>query len=351
MAPASTGTVDIPVVDFAPFLDTSAPPADRTVVQDRVFNALSRQGFMYLKGHGIPQDVIDAAFRMSDRFFRCDADHKSKWDYTPTTNTGYVGLSRERLNPHLPQNDTKEAFNINPKALVSSDQAQLNTLLPPELSQDADQLKQFCLSVHGLLLKILESLSLSLRIPESFGGASYIPSRHPFTAPSGSIVRLLFYPPTLPTADSTIRAGAHTDYGSLTALFIRDGDPGGLQILPPDSTDTWIDAKAIPGTVIINAGDLMQFWTRGLVKSTVHRVVSVPCDSARLSLAYFMHPDDETLLDPIPSDGVGVPVTSDFEGGRGGEGSVFAGPESGGLGGRSITAKEHLMERLKKSYG
>lgn len=75
-----------------------------------------------------------------------------------------------------------------------------------------------------------------------------------------------------------IRAGAHSDYGSITLLFQRASQPG-LEILTPSCS--WSPVSVYPpGTendsfppILVNIGDLMHFWTNGLLKSTVHRVV------------------------------------------------------------------------------
>eukprot|EP01097_Dermamoeba_algensis_P009522 TRINITY_DN6727_c0_g1_i1.p1 TRINITY_DN6727_c0_g1~~TRINITY_DN6727_c0_g1_i1.p1 ORF type:complete len:127 (+),score=13.49 TRINITY_DN6727_c0_g1_i1:807-1187(+) len=95
------------------------------------------------------------------------------------------------------------------------------------------------------------------------------------------------------------RAGAHSDYGSLTLLFLNP--VGGLQVQRKDGS--WADASYIPGAVLVNTGDLMMRWTNDQFKSTVHRV-STPTDQSqfdkhRYSIAYFCHPDDEIEISPI----------------------------------------------------
>lgn len=82
-----------------------------------------------------------------------------------------------------------------------------------------------------------------------------------------------------------IRAGAHSDYGSVTLLFQRPSQPG-LEILA--STDEWQPVPVTPpGTeedssppILVNIGDLLSHWTNGLLKSTVHRVI-FPKDARR----------------------------------------------------------------------
>ena len=91
--------------------------------------------------------------------------------------------------------------------------------------------------------------------------------------PSGTIVRLLRYPPW-----SLSRPGhsliSHTDIRTITML---SNVPGGLQILPPDAADedvNWKYVKPEPDCVIINLGDAMVEWTGDILRSNKHRVVS-----------------------------------------------------------------------------
>ena len=127
--------------------------------------------------------------------------------------------------------------------------------------------------------------------------------------------------------------------GSLTLLFQRPSQPG-LEILTPSST--WSPVPVYPpGTeddsfppILVNIGDLLSYWTNGLLKSTVHRVV-FPANSEkdRYSIAYFCHPVDNAPLVPVPSD-------------------LVVGNSSGKAGhGEVLTAAEHLQKRLAATYG
>ena len=151
------------------------------------------------------------------------------------------------------------------------------------------------------------------------------------------------YPSLGPSFDSDtdIRAGAHSDYGSLTLLFQRPSQPG-LEIQMADST--WSPVPVHPeGTendpfppILINIADLFSYWTNGLLKSAVHRVVFPQGgDGAdRYSIAYFCHPVDTTKLVPIPSKMV-----------KEAQKSYETGP-----GIRVLTAGEHLKNRLSATY-
>ena len=111
-----------------------------------------------------------------------------------------------------------------------------------------------------------------------------------------SALRALHYPETNDfIIDKQQRAGAHTDYGSLTILLPQAGTSG-LQI---KKKNTWVDVPALEDCFVINIGDLMELWTAKRWISTLHRVVAKPNQPARKSLAYFHQPDWEATIKPI----------------------------------------------------
>lgn len=245
--------------------------------------------------------------------------------------------------------DFKEAMNL---AEFKSGKAQQP--LPPCFVDHESEIEEFQKSCHSMMLRILVLFAIGLNIDPEAGGRDWFSSRHIGTEPSGCTLRLLHYPPIPPGSDYQpsvdIRAGAHSDYGSITLLFQRHGQPG-LEIIPPStashankdysSTASWAPVPVFPpGTesdtsppILVNIGDLLSHWTNNLFKSTVHRVI-FPHDGVgedRYSIAYFGHPIGSTVLEPVPSKRV--------EDLKGQGGKVDA-----------MTADEHLMERLKATY-
>ena len=196
------------------------------------------------------------------------------------------------------------------------------------------------------------------QIDPTAGGSDWFSSRHR-GGPSGCTLRLLHYP-NIPSETNfrpevDIRAGAHSDYGSITLLFQRAGQPG-LEIIPPSNRTAendysnraaWTPVPVNPpGTendpsppILVNIGDLLSYWTNNLFKSTVHRVVfpkgGKEGDEDRYSIAYFGHPTGSTVLEPVPSEKVKALEAQN--------GGVATGVDS-------MTADEHLMSRLKATY-
>ncbi|KAJ5775000.1 Oxidoreductase 2OG-Fe(II) oxygenase family [Penicillium nucicola] len=179
-------------------------------------------------------------------------------------------------------------------------------------------------------------------------------------------LRWLYYPAVVSSyrPGKDIRAGAHSDYGSITLLFQRPGQPG-LEILTADNQ--WAAVPVYPGgqanfpfpPILVNIGDLLSYWTDGLLKSTVHRVVfpenaqsdhiSKPQD--RYSIAFFCQPVSETELVPVPSEIVSC-HRKDTKGDEETERVIGHGGGARGWddGQRRITAGQHLQSRLAATY-
>jgi isopenicillin N synthase-like dioxygenase len=142
--------------------------------------------------------------------------------------------------------------------------------------------------------EILKAFAIALNMPED-----YFVTRH--MQRNGSTVRLLHYPPvTEPAQAGQVRAGAHSDWGSITLLF-QDAN-GGLEVR--NARGNWIPAPYLPETVLVNTGDMIERWTNHRFRSTLHRV-SLPHGEAtlrsRYSIACFFDPDLEAMIECLSS--------------------------------------------------
>ncbi|GLF94905.1 isopenicillin N synthase family dioxygenase [Streptomyces yaizuensis] len=120
-------------------------------------------------------------------------------------------------------------------------------------------------------------------------------------APVSTVVANYYYPQTVPPLPGQLRKGAHTDWGNLTVL--HQDDAGGLQVRHRDGG--WRDVPFVPGSFVINIGDMMAFWTGGRWVSTLHRVVNPVAGrtGARLSIPFFHLPNHDASVDPVPLPG------------------------------------------------
>ncbi|CAL5870702.1 uncharacterized protein PFLUO_LOCUS4942 [Penicillium psychrofluorescens] len=348
--------IELPVIDISNPHDPS--------VGKQMLDAAAKYGFLYVnsKGTDFTTEDVDHAFGLSKKFFASPAEEKETCRITPN-NRGWSGMHTETLDPeHQRTGDFKEAMNFGDFKDGKAQQP-----LPPSLVPHEAEINGFAALCNKTCNRILNLLALGLEMQEDF-----FTSRHdPSDGPTGSILRYLYYPSIFSAAtaaykhDKDVRAGAHSDYGSITLLFQRPGQPG-LEILTPEST--WAPVPIVPGEqadaypfppVLVNIGDLLSYWTDGLLKSTVHRVVfplaeqQSPNPQDRYTLVYFCHPVDTTELVPVPSEVVkahreqtgGIEARDD--------GKVGFGGGAGNLepGKRPLTAQEHLESRLAATYG
>ncbi|KAJ5101804.1 hypothetical protein NUU61_004026 [Penicillium alfredii] len=353
--------ITLPVIDISNARDPTVGKA--------MLDAAAKYGFLYVNSRGtdFTAEDVDHAFGLSRKFFASPAQEKETCRITPN-NRGWSGMHTETLDPeHQRTGDFKEAMNFGDFKDGKAQQP-----LPPSLAPHETEIHDFAALCNKTCTRILNLLALGLEMPEDFFTTRHDPS----TGPTGSILRYLYYPSIFSPAtasykhDTDVRAGAHSDYGSITLLFQRPGQPG-LEILTPDGS--WAPVPIEPGTnpdnaavadkdpfppILVNIGDLLSYWTDGLLKSTVHRVVfplteqRSPNPRDRYTLVYFCHPVDSTELVPVPSEIVaghrartgGVAAGEDRVGFGGGAGNLE-------LGKRPLTAQEHLESRLAATYG
>ncbi|KAL2019625.1 hypothetical protein VTK56DRAFT_9440 [Thermocarpiscus australiensis] len=352
----------IPVIDIS-------GDRDQTQVAKELVEAAIEHGFIYIKNTGkdIPVEAIEDAFEISKRLFNAPLSEKQACTIQQN-NRGWSAMHYETLDPaNQRTGDFKEAFNfgefINGKAQQP---------IPPTIAPDESRISAFHDLCYNLCLKLNTLLGIGLEVnPPDFFTAAHLRSR----GPSGRTLRFLHYPPADATtahpkgSGDIVRAGAHSDYGSMTLLFRLRGQPG-LEVLLPARDDdgggaapTWQPVPVVPrGTeadpappILLNIGDLLSYWTDGLLRSTVHRVVFPGAGSdeggvegetdtagPRYSIAYFCHPFGGTALTPVPSERVRR-RGDDKGGGVAEEGNPYAER-------RVMTADEHLQMRLRASY-
>ena len=273
----------LPVIDVSPALGDSNPQ-ERAAVARALHEVLHETGFMYVTGHGLDADLLADAFRSASRFFARPLEEKRALAYTSSAaNFGFQGLEGERLDPaNAP--DLKESFTMRNALAARPDDARW-----PDEDFRANAMTLFAAGLstaHALLALLAESL----RLP-----SDYFTPRH---RGENVTLRFLHYPANLPSSSSTqLGAGEHTDYGSITLLFQQD--VGGLEVR--DRAGHWHLAPPLPDAIVINTGDLMERWTNGQFRSTVHRVRPIVGDRDRYSIALFVDPDSAVEVACIPS--------------------------------------------------
>ncbi|KAL4940021.1 hypothetical protein BDV06DRAFT_197660 [Aspergillus oleicola] len=162
----------------------------------------------------------------------------------------------------------------------------------PDKITEIESFKSQC---NTLTLRILSCYAEHFSLPRTFFETS-----HNNSLP-GNALKFMRYPrmETKP-AGAPARLSEHSDWGSLTLLFM--GSPG-LEVRDPNNK--WHDVPLIEGGIVVNIGDLLSFWSDGELKSTMHRISweSVPVEKDRFSIPYFAQPSFETDLKPLTNCG------------------------------------------------
>jgi hypothetical protein len=150
-------------------------------------------------------------------------------------------------------------------------------------------LERFIAAAHTTLLTILTSLFE----PHEEESRHLLMGSHKLEKRSTSTLSLLRYPRD---PKSTAQGhNKHTDVGTLTFLLTKQP---GLQVLLP-GRDGWFSVKPRSGCAVINVGDSLRFLSGRKFLSAVHRVVPTTENAAkdRYSIAYFLRPDDDVVLE------------------------------------------------------
>lgn len=225
--------LNVPVIDIAPFMQGSA--ADKLAVAKAVDRACRDIGFLVIQGHGVSSQLMDAVRRVSRDFFDLPLAEKQRVA-RPAKDVarGYIGLDEESLarsrDPSAYGSDLNESLMIGPVDEVSADYAfapEAGKHFAANIWPDSPaQLKETYTAYYRAMGELAQTL---MRI---FATALNLPEQHFNGLIDKHISRLRVrnYPEQLtPPMPGQIRAGAHSDYGSLTILAAED-KPGGLQV-------------------------------------------------------------------------------------------------------------------------
>jgi isopenicillin N synthase-like dioxygenase len=288
----------IPIIDIATF--ASPDPADRRRVARHWDEAFSTIGFATVAGHGIPETLMADVHAIAQEFFARPRDEKMALHGPP--GLGYEGFQEAKLAQSkgggAAPADLVEALMI--QGPEWDRRGEMPPGAPPNLwpavparfrpTVDAYVAQAFAL---GQTLMRISALALGLK--EGFFGPYYDRMMHN--------LRLAHYPDQAePPLPGQFRNGPHTDFTGFTILR-QDSAPGGLQVLSPD--DDWIDVPPVPGTLVINSGDLLQRWTNDRWRSNLHRVANpdraLTGSTARLSIVMFTGPNPDAIVECLPT--------------------------------------------------
>jgi isopenicillin N synthase-like dioxygenase len=295
----------IPAIDIGPWC--GGDPAGARRVAEAVGMACERIGFLIITGHGIPDALVRRVFDVSLVFFDLPLEEKVVLrSDDPGVPRGYSALASKNLGRTYGLDtppDLREQFFVGPledwsshfRSFPGAARVYAPNVWPGRPSEFREVFTAYYRAQERLARDLMRIFALALDLPAVWFDTAV--DRHFSTCPSN-----LYPEPSGEPLPGQLRAGPHTDFGSLTILAVNDA-PGGLQVLFPDGA--WHDVRPAPGQFVVNLGDMMQRWTNDRWKSTVHRVVNPPpgraTGSRRQTVGFFLHPNFDARVACLPT--------------------------------------------------
>ena len=271
-------SVTLPFVDIARF---RGPAEERARFIDELRRILYDHGFFYLTGHGVPQLLIDDVFAAARSFFALPVEEKLKVEMVNSPH--FRGYNRPGWELTRGEKDWREQIDIATEAerLPEDPQKPWNRLTGPNqwpatLPDFKPLILRYQAEVTRVGLEVLKAVSVALGQDENVFSDIYTP------LPT-QLLKLIRYPGR-DVAESSQGVGAHKDGGFVTVLL--QDKVGGLRVRTEEGE--WIEAPPVPGTFVINTGEVLELATQGYVRADVHDVVTPPAGSERFSVAFFL---------------------------------------------------------------
>ena len=279
--------MSIPVVDLAKFTRGSAEERKEFVYE--LGRAYEDVGFVAVKNHGIPDELIEELYKHVKGFFGLPLELKRSYEKPELAGQrGYTSFGKEHAKGSTAP-DLKEFYQY---GQTVEDGDPVGAEYPPNVV--IDEILQFTPTMYRAYRNfeksgraLLKAIALYLGLPEDYF--------EPFVVNGNSILRAIHYPPITSEPASAIRAEQHEDINLITLLVGASAE--GLQILTKQGE--WIPVTALPGQIVVNVGDMLQRLTNNRLRSTTHRVVNPPREhwgTSRFSIPFFLHPKSSMSL-------------------------------------------------------
>jgi isopenicillin N synthase-like dioxygenase len=286
----------IPVIDYGPYF--AGVPGALERVAGEVAHACENIGFFYALNHGVPDELIDRAFAASRRFHAMPLEQKLALKLNEN-NIGYLPINASVQGASTVHKATKP--NQNESFFVSHDRGSEHPDVlagkplrgrnqwPSALPGIRADMMAYFEALGAMCDRMLPPFAVALGLPGDFFAPLFADEAH-------AVVRFLHYPPQKTTEDNTFGQAPHTDNSFMTALA-RTDVPGLAVRLP---CGKWFAPPVIPGTFLINLGNIMRRWSNDRFLSTPHGVLN-ESGTDRYSIAYFYSPNPNAVIECVPA--------------------------------------------------
>ncbi|WP_131785761.1 isopenicillin N synthase family dioxygenase [Protofrankia symbiont of Coriaria ruscifolia] len=282
----------LPILDLTPFReDESSATAGEFITALR--DICHTVGFFHLTGHGVPDELNQRVHQVSREFFALPEPDRLAISMENSPHfRGYTPPGGEHTNGRP---DLRDEIDLGPEAepmpVGPGDPAwrwlRGPNQWPAGIPGFRETVTTWMEEMDRLGHAVLRALALALGQP-AMRFAEWL---DPTPEATAKLVRYLAPSAEFPTGQGV---GLHRDFGLLT--FVYQDTVGGLQV---ERDGDLVDVPVIPGTLVVNLGEMLQLATHGYLKATVHRVVSPPVGVERISSVYFVNPRLDATLSRI----------------------------------------------------
>ena len=273
--------MNIPIVDLADF--TSGSEQDKKNFTAKLGKAYEEVGFVAVKNHGIPDELIADLYTYVQQFFSLPDENKKTYERPDLAGQrGFTSYGKEHAKGYEAP-DMKEFFQIGQEV---TDDDTIKATYPDnvhvnEISDFTTTMIKAYKAFEKSGTSLLQSIAIFLDLDEHYFD-EYVHN-------GNSILRAIHYPPITTEPKSSLRAEQHEDINLITLLVGASAD--GLEILSMQGE--WVPVTSLPEQIVVNVGDMLQRLTNDRLKSTTHRVVNPPKEkwgAPRFSIPFFLHP-------------------------------------------------------------
>jgi isopenicillin N synthase-like dioxygenase len=276
--------VTVPIIDIGGVLRGEDGALSRAAAELR--DSLERIGFFYVSGHGVEWDVVTQAYEAVARFHALPVGVKERLAITGERPRGYLAQGRDITYNQTIDEGPRRA-SVNESFNIDLEERGLNQW-PAEMPALRTAVLAYLAAVLGMSRSLLPIFARSLDLAPTYFDKA-------FEDPAVSL-RLTHYPPLPVGQQGRWSLAPHTD-GTFIAVLPAN-NVRGLWIKPAGSD--WTEAPNVPGTFLVNSGDMMRRWTNDRFLATVHRVANNQ-DGERYAMAFFLGPNDDTVIEALPA--------------------------------------------------
>ena len=247
-------------------------------------------GFITIRNHGFGEEVQYELYHKASEFFGLEKSIKAAYEIDGLAGQrGYTSFGKEHAKGNEAA-DLKEFWQVGQPNPAYEGPEYHNNVSVAELPEFAPSFKLAYQQLEGIGRELLKAIAVYLELD-----INYFES---WVQGGNSILRAIHYPPITIDPGNSVRAGQHEDINLITLLMGASAE--GLQVL--NKNNEWIGITAIPGSLVVNVGDMLQRLTNGVMKSTTHRVVNPPREkwgTSRYSIPFFLHPVGKMPLNAL----------------------------------------------------